>query len=81
MAPGELEDAVEGAGGELQPLGGGAQQRLGGGIHLAEGAHLGGTHLGVDAHPLMASETAGLPLIMLLPAILFLRGLRQRASR
>ena len=41
---------------------GGAQQRLGGGIHFAGGAHLGGAHLGVDAHPLVAGETPRLPL-------------------
>ncbi len=44
---GELEDTVEGARRELEPLGSGAQNRLGGGIYLAVGAHLGWPYLRV----------------------------------
>ncbi len=58
----ELEDAMEGASRELQALGGSAQERLGGGLDLAEGADFGGSHLGVDAYPLVACETPHLPL-------------------
>ena len=58
----QLEYAMERAGGALQALGGSVQEGLGSGVHLAEGAHLGGAHLGVDAHPLVTGEAAGLLL-------------------
>ena len=44
---GELEDAVEGAGGELETLGGGLEEGLRGGIYNAVFADLSWPHVGV----------------------------------
>ncbi len=59
---GQFEHAVEGASRELQALGGGAQEGLSRWLDFAVAAHFGGTHLGVDPHPLVAREAARLPL-------------------
>ena len=47
MVQGQLQDAVEGAGGEVKLLHGRLQQALGGVLDFAELPYLGGRHLGV----------------------------------
>ena len=59
---GKLEHTVEGARRELQALGGGAQEGLSRWLDFAVFAHFGGTHLGIDTHPLVPREAARLAL-------------------